>query len=696
MTIKICLGYWRTAVLVVLALWIVPFVSHAAETINADHVRISWLAPAGFGTETPERQIAIHFEVDPEWHVYWRNPGDSGAAPKFSFQSEAVRVGEPRWPWPARLPIAHLTNLGYPGDIAYLFDMVWATTDPATVTVIADLEWLVCKEDCIPGFATLTLERPVVSGTDQWDEQTVALRDQYQAMLPRPVTGADADPPWRITNASFHTETFLLSLDLLGPPGEAPEVYPLDGDFISAAAPAVTASDRGITLQFSTLAGAAPPAATGFVLVSNQQAWDYSEVPVATAAASPPPLPVSVDSSLWLVFLFAVIGGVLLNLMPCVFPVLSIKLFSLIQSTHHAAADGPSRVRDGLLYSAGVLVTFAALGGLFLALRAGGAAIGWGFQLQSPLVVFALLVLFWLMALGFLGFFEFGHSLTRWAGRSGQGSSFLTGVLAVFVAAPCTGPFMGAALGASATLPAVAAMAIFLGLGLGLAAPFLLLSISPRCLAWLPRPGPWMEHLRQFLAFPLMATVLWLMWVLAQLTGESAWLLSGGVILGLAFAIWLQRFTNGWRIGGWILALLVLAWGVLRMPETAESGRDSTDAGQWQRYDVQQVDAVRAQGEPVFIDFTAAWCITCQVNKKLVLDTAAATRLFEANEVQLFRADWTRYDEYITAALAGLGRNSVPVYAWYPAGAAQAELLPQILTIDTLRQLFNDETGRSD
>ncbi len=694
MTKKTGTVYWRTAAFMV-ALWLVPFIGHAAETISADHVRISWLAPTGFGADTPERQVGIHFDVDPEWHVYWRNPGDSGAAPKFSFQSDGVSVGEPRWPWPARLPIAHLTNLGYPGDVAYLFDMAWASSARTPVTVTADLEWLVCKEDCIPGFATLTLERPVVSGTDQWDVQTVALRDQYRAMLPRPVTDADADPPWRITNARFYTEMSRLHLDLLGPPDQVPpEVFPLDGDFISAATPAITASHDRLTLQFSTLAGAAPPAATGFVLVSNQQAWAVNEVPLTTAA--PASLSVSADAGLWPVFLFAVIGGVLLNLMPCVFPVLSIKLFSLIQSTHQAAGDGPSRVRDGLLYSAGVLVTFAALGGLFLALRAGGAAIGWGFQLQSPLVVFALLVLFWLMALGFLGFFEFGHSFTRWAGRSGHGSSFLTGVLAVFVAAPCTGPFMGAALGASATLPAVAAMAIFMGLGLGLAAPFLLLCISPRCLAWLPRPGPWMAHLRQFLAFPLMATVLWLMWVLAQLTGEGAWVLSGGVILGLAFAIWLQRFTNRWRIGGWVLALLLVAWGILRLPETVEPGRDSADAGRWQHYDVQHVDAARAQGDPVFIDFTAAWCITCQVNKKLVLDTAAATRLFAENEVQLFRADWTRYDEHITAALAGLGRNSVPVYAWYPAGAAQAELLPQILTIDTLRHLFNDETDGSD
>lgn len=695
---------WQAAVFVVLALWISASNVHSAESISADHVRISWLAPTQFGTETPERQIGILFEVDPEWHVYWRNPGDSGAAPKFSFRSEEAHVSEPRWPYPTRLPIAHLTNLGYPSDIAYLFDLTLTALDPngagrngadlKKVTLTAELEWLVCKEDCIPGFGTLTLERPLGPGSDLWDEQTATVLDRYQTMLPLPARAASADLSWDIIGATYQAQTSKLNVNLIGPPAsEPPRVYPLDGEFVSAASPTIARDDHRVSLQFDTLAGATPPAITSFVLVSGQQAWHFDEIAINTAATTPPSA-APATPGLWLVFLFAVIGGVLLNLMPCVFPVLSIKLFSLIQSGHQGPATGPSRVRDGLLYSAGVMVTFALLGGLFLALRAGGAAIGWGFQLQSPLVVFALLVLFWVMALSFMGFFEFGHGLTRLAGRSGQGSSFLTGVLAVFVAAPCTGPFMGAALGASATLPAISAMAIFLGLGLGLAAPFLLLSISPRLLAWLPRPGAWMEHLRHFLAFPLMATVLWLMWVLAQLVGEGAWLLTGSVVLGLAFAIWLLRFARGWRIVGWILAMLILVLGALQMPEVTSADRDVAAERQWQTYDAAGVARARDEGEPVFIDFTAAWCITCQVNKKLVLDTASAARLFEDHGVQLFRADWTRYDEHITAALAELGRNSVPVYAWYQPGAEQAQLLPQILTVETLRQLFNDTADR--
>ncbi|MCW4455162.1 protein-disulfide reductase DsbD family protein [Flavobacterium sp. MXW15] len=649
----------------------------AGEAIEADHVRIQWLAPEALGSGT--ERLGVHFEVDPEWHVYWLNPGDSGAAPRFDFAGNA-QVGQILWPWPERLPIAHLTNIGYEGDVAYLFDLTPAPgSDRVELTL--DLEWLVCKEDCIPGFGQLTLERPVADAS-RWPPQLLAVRDAFAARLPQPA----AESPWRIESARQEGDGALV-LAVEGPGQTAPRLYPGDGAFVSPAMPQATAVQGGWQLRFASNAGVAPPPRLGFVLVADERAWAF-DVPL-TQGASPSLPAVAGDgaTALWVLLLLAFAGGVILNLMPCVFPVLAIKLFSLIGGGQDAAALR-HRLREGLLYTAGVLATFAALGGLFLALRAGGAAVGWGFQLQSPAVVLALVLLFWVMALGFLGIFEFGHGLMRLAGKGG-GGSFATGVLAVFVAAPCTGPFMGAALGASATLPAPQAMAIFVGLGAGLAAPFLLLAASPGLTRRLPRPGPWMDSLRQFLAFPLFATVLWLLWVLGRLGGDGGWLLGGGAILLVSFAIWLaKRSGRLWRWAALAVSALVLAIGIRQAPTLEPPQQQAPAQAQWQPYDGARIAQARAQGQAVFIDYTAAWCITCQVNKAVVLDTREVQALFEDNDVLRIRADWTRYDADITESLARLGRNSVPVYVFYPADGGEARMLPQILSADAIRELF--------
>ena len=298
------------------------------------------------------------------------------------------------------------------------------------------------------------------------------------------------------------------------------------------------------------------------------------------------------------------------------------------------------------------------------------------------------------MALSFIGAFEFGHSLMNLAGKANSRSSFATGVLAVFVAAPCTGPFMGAALGASAVLPAPQAMAIFLGLGAGLAAPFLLLAISPRLSALLPKPGPWMETLRQFLAFPLFATVIWLLWVLGHLVGDDGWLIGTGLLLVVSLAIWLLRSDRSIvKVGAGAMVLLAMVVAVKQLQHAETAALPTASDSAWQSFDAQKIAAARQNGQAVFIDYTAAWCITCQVNKKLVLDTDEASALFEQHDVLRIRADWTRYDEDITEALAALNRNSVPVYVFYPAGGGQ-EVLPQILTLDLIRELFDERVEK--
>jgi len=564
-------GQWVVLMLVLLASIATV---NADEVLDSDHVSIRLLAPETFAADGASQHatIGIHFTPDPGWHVYWRNPGDSGAAPRFAFKADNVEVSTPRWPYPERLPVAHLVNLGYENDVAYLFtvevdplDERQQSDSPDTAHIEIDLEWLVCEEECIPGFGVLTIERPIRGDNPRWNSEDAAIIERFSQRIPQP----QSQSPWRVKSLNWHTNGDLhLRLEPADPrlaaaDLAAPDLFPLDGNTVDPHAPAITPYDRGFDYRFRTNAGATPPAVTGMVLVSDGLAWEFPEIPVTRGA-----LIESTAASFWVLLISAIIGGAILNLMPCVFPVLSIKLFSLIQAPGSGAQQTAHRLREGLMYSAGVLTTFFALGLLFLALRAGGAAVGWGFQLQSPSVVLFLIVLFWLIALSFLGSFEFGHRIMQWAGGGNSSSSFMTGVLAVFVAAPCTGPFMGAALGAAATLPSAYAMAIFLGLGVGLALPFLILTLSPALSSRLPKPGLWMERLRQFFAFPLFATVLWLVWVLAQLVGESAWLWSGTALLLIAFAIWLgQSASRFWKIAAWVVgvgALVLVSFLVMQ------------------------------------------------------------------------------------------------------------------------------------
>lgn len=661
-------------ILAVILLGLATAVS-AQDSASGDHVRVRWLAPQSFAAGETET-IGFYFEVDPEWHVYWRNAGDSGAAPRFDITTDGAGAGEIQWPFPVRLPIEHLTNLGYKGNVAYLFDVTPAA-DADGLSLKVNLEWLVCKINCIPGFGTMSLERPVTTAGD-WSSGDRALRDRFAQRVP----AAGSASPWQAVSLS-ESGGDKVRLTLEGP-DQAPRIFPLDGELLTAQEPALHTDGNRLHYTFERVPGAQRPEAAGFVVSDGERAWQFDGIPFAAAPADTAEGEVV---SLWWLLLAAFAGGALLNLMPCVFPVLSIKLFGLINA--HTGAAG--RLREGLVYSAGVVVTFAALGGLLLALRAGGVAVGWGFQLQSAPVVLALILLFWLMALSFSGVFEFGHRLMNLAGSS-RGGSFATGVLAVFVAAPCTGPFMGAALGAAAVLPAASAMTVFVGLGAGLAAPFLLLCASPALLERLPAPGPWMEKFRQLLAFPLYATVIWLLWVLGRLLGDSGWLIGTLLLLAVVFALWLGRnFARAGRVAGYLLAIgaLATAFGALRAPET----EPQLAQGGWQPYDRAAIEEARANGRAVFIDYTAAWCITCQVNKKLVLDTPATMALFAANGVLLVRADWTSQDPAITRALAELGRNSVPVYAWYPPGAGEPQLLPQILQQHMIAGLFDAEAN---
>ncbi len=651
----------------------------AAESVKTEHARVSWVAPESFESSKTST-IGLRFELKPGWHVYWRNPGDSGSAPKFNFKASGAKLGEVQWPAPERLPYGYLTNLGYDAEVVFPLD-VTTGSDRSDVQIDARLEWLVCNEgECVPGFGDLTLNRPIAAQApdEAWNAQDRARLDKFRARVPHPA----AESPWEIREVK-RAAAPAKSLTVEVQPrdralsGRAPEIFPLAGNHLSAGAPVMENAGKGYRFTFEAVTPEKFDR-TGFVLADEKGAWQFDSVPVekdGVSGAMP-------KESLGLLLLFAFLGGMILNLMPCVLPVLSIKFFSLVRSEH--------RVKEALIYSAGVLVAFAALGAGFLGLRAAGAAIGWGFHLQSPVVVLLLIVLFWLMGLNFSGYFEMGTRLMGLASRGGTGS-FATGLLSVFVAAPCTGPFMGSALGAAATLPGPQAILLFLGLGAGLASPFLAVAATPAVARRLPKPGAWMERLKEFFAFPLFGTVLWLLWVLDTQTGPSGALLAGSLLLLLSFSLWLGRSKRGFVHGlAWILALASIGGAVHSIRAQPAPDRKQQAQSEWQPYSKTKLAALRAEGKAVFVDFTAAWCISCQVNKKAVLDTEAARELFRKHGVTLLEGDWTNADPEITDALAEFGRSSVPLYVYYGAKKdAMPVLLPQVLTISDIDKLFN-------
>lgn len=622
--------------------------------ITDQHIQIRVLAPKVFSSQE-ETLMALYFEPEEHWHVYWKNPGDSGAAPKFQFLNSNADFGPILWPAPQRLPVAHLTNFGYEGAVAYPFSVKPRGNEKIQATF--DLEWLVCKVECVPGFAKIQFERPTHQGPSEWNPADQEIVRRFSAKVP-----ASTDLPFQIQ--SIRQDGELLKVKVQTDEFEKMDLFPSGGDFVSPASPEKREASQEFVFKIN--ASAQVPKAIQFVGTIDGAAWETAGVPLATAEST---------ESLWSLILFSILGGFILNLMPCVFPVISIKAFSLLKT------QGSDRVKDCLLYSAGVLVTFLSLGAVFLLLRSAGAAVGWGFQLQSPPVILALITLFWLMAMNFLGVFELGTSMMNFAGGfSKNSSSFGTGVLSVFIAAPCTGPFMGTALGAAVTLPAISALLIFLGFGFGLALPFLLFAVFPKTLSWLPRPGAWMEWLKQFFAFPLLATVIWLMWILGQQTQTQGWMIGSISIFLISFALWLGKSVGkGPRV---LIGLLTVAllFFIGKQLNTMQAGSVSQNSP-WKPYDENQLNEARKNKTAVFVDFTAAWCITCQVNKQTVLDTEAGQKLFSQSEVLLMRADWTRYDPVITQALTRLGRSSVPVYAFYPSGGAEPKLLPQILTL---------------
>ncbi|MCG6943552.1 MAG: thioredoxin family protein [Thiohalocapsa sp.] len=657
--------------------------------------------------------LALVLDIRPHWHTYWRNPGDSGEPPRIRWHlPDGVTAGPIRWPLPEPIPVGPLVNYGYSGRAVHLVALSvpagWPAGEP--VRVAAEATWLVCDEACIPerGHFELTLATAIDPSAGPSHVHTVRLFESARERLPRAgVVAATLDRG---------EDALTLRVPAAALPGRIDEVYffPYEWGLVShAAGQGWTLSDvdgadvLSLDLVPGEVAASAP--ATGLLKIRGGGADIGLRIDAGTkpgarpgddAAKALPALPqtsgAGVVRGLALALGFALLGGLLLNLMPCVFPVLAIKALGL-------AGQGGARFRaralHGLAYASGVLVFFLGLGLLLLVLRAAGTAVGWGFQLQSPLFVTLMAYLFLVLGMSLAGAFTLGTSLMGIGGgtdqQTGHKGAFATGALAALVAAPCTAPFMGAALGYAMTVPWPGALAVVLALGLGMALPFLLLASWPRLARALPRPGPWMETLKQALAFPMFATAAWLLWVLAVQSGPSglARALTGALVL--AFALWVQERTRTARApwprvgaGAAVLGLAAALWlGVGAMQATG----DRTDAGTVSRpaaarsalaaepYSAAKLAAARADGRPVFVNMTAAWCITCLVNERVALRRAAVARAFAEQDVLYLKGDWTNRDAAITDYLAGFGRNGVPIYVFYPPGG-EPRVLPQVLT----------------
>lgn len=665
-------------------------VHHVSASLVADRTSI---APG----ETVH--VALRQVIDKGWHTYWRNAGDSGQPTSLTWTlPTGWQAGDFTWPAPRRILVGPLVNYGYEGEVL----LPMTLTAPAdarpgqTARLQAAASFLVCAEICVPEDATLNLALPVRAAAGP------------ESRWAGPIARTLADAPRGAGLAAvFEAKPASVALAVTGAALKGADLadayfYPFDSTVIDHARPqAIERGPEGLTLALTPAAGfqdGKTPVSLAGVLAVGSRAYEIDAAPGApppgASGLGPPPAkaPPGLDLGLATAALFALLGGLILNLMPCVFPILAMKAASL--AGHGGGAHAEAR-RQGLAFGAGVLVTFVALAGALIVLKAAGSAIGWGFQLQSPPVVAALVLLILTVALNLSGVFEVGASLqgigSGLAARHGLAGAFFTGALAVVVAAPCTAPFMGPALGWALTQQPLAALVVFLALGVGFAAPFVAVAFSPALLNRLPRPGGWMDVFRKALAFPMYATAAWLVWVLTLQAGATALARILAAAVAVALAGWLfgaaqRQAAAGKRAVGLGLSAAILALAALAAAvgpgyaDAAATGGAEKAALDAEAYTPARLAELRAQGRPVLVNYTAAWCVTCQVNDRVALSTRAVAEALKANNAAYLKADWTRKDADIAAELARYGRAGVPLYLVYGADGGPAKVLPSLLT----------------
>ncbi|MES2220387.1 MAG: thioredoxin family protein [Acidobacteriota bacterium] len=639
----------------------------------------------------------LHFVLDPGWHIYWINAGDAGEPPRVDWQLPAgITAGDLQFPAPERLPLGPLMDFGYQHEVLLPVPMrADASLRAGTNAILrGHLHFLVCSNVCIPGKAEIEQSVPVTAQPGGNNPATEPLFVAAERALPRTL-------PAGVAVKVEQTKTAFV-IRVTGKTAASAEFYPYDQNVIANAAPqAVQPQSDGVRITVDKAQGLQQVPLTLHGLLKFPDGTSYQFTSPITTGYVTEERSLHGASGLGLLRMLglAFLGGLILNLMPCVFPVLFIKGLALVQSSGHER----QRMRaHGVMYALGILVSFWAIVALLLLLRAGGHHLGWGFQFQSPYFVACMALLFFFLGLSLAGMFEIGLSVTCVGGelarRGGYSGSFFTGVLATVVATPCTAPFMGAAIGFALSQSALITFAVFTLLGLGLAAPYVLLTLQPAWIRLLPKPGAWMEYLKQAVSIPIFIAVIWMAWVFAQVAGSNgvAALLAGMLLTAIA----------GWTLGRWptkgfstVSAIVLLAAAIAlpcfaakALPVVTTTSEPAAKGLAWQPFSPERLAAARAAGKPVFVDFSAAWCLSCQVNERVVLDRSDVEDAFRKSGVVMMRADWTNHDDTITAALAQLGRSGVPTYALYSGGPQSApRLLPEVLTtgivMDALKTL---------
>ncbi len=698
----------------------------SGNTVATDNVKARLLSEVASVGPGQTFTVALELDIRDGWHTYWRNPGDSGEPTKLAWQlPPGFTAGDITWTTPHRFEIAPLVNYGYAKHAMHMVQITAPKDLKAgtPVSLAAKASWLVCSDVCIPEDANLQLSLPVSTQAGSIDPASAALftnaRSELPSAQPAPTSARILGDKLIITLGRDWGATLAQITSLA--------FYPYDEGSIEYATPQTLTRGKD-SVDLAMKVGYQPPKAgaiRGVLVVTERNGTQTDTLPIEIAAdfsgagaadvkpgprfapaAQPSKEP---EHSLPTLLLFALLGGLILNLMPCVFPVLSIKALNVMEQ----AKKNPAAVRaKGLVFAAGVIVSMLCLAGVLLMLRAGGEQLGWGFQLQSPLFVTLLVYLLLAVGLNLSGVFEVGGGLAGVGDNLTQGdsysASFFTGVLATLVATPCSAPFMAPAVGAALTQAPFNALCIFAALGVGISLPFVLLSFAPWMRRVLPKPGAWMDTLKQVFAFPVYATAAWLLWVVAQETspfGLGA-ALAGSILVALA--AWSFQKSRSSAGGGRVtviatavISLLLAIFLPIRFADVAaatptDSAQVRPGVDEWQPYSAARVAELNAAGRPLLVNFTASWCLTCLVNERNAFSDAAVQEIFRDKHVTLMKGDWTNRDPAITKALAAFGRAGVPLYVVYNSkpGVAEPVVLPQILTAGVVQSAFADTPAK--
>jgi thiol:disulfide interchange protein len=683
-------------------------VHHHVENLNSPHASVKIISSHAKIRLGEIFYLGFLFDLEPEWHIYWKNPGDSGSAltAQWDFDgattSTRVQTDEILWPLPELLPVGPLMNYGYKDQVLLPVPFRLESAEGGQkLKIHAQADWLICKIECLPASGDFRIELPV--GKSGKPSQDRAIFEKTFSMVP---------PQYHFIASDFMFTENTLELEFAEKKGALFSkennfyFFPNESFLIEHAAPQVwsVSSSGRVRGSVPLNSNASRNHASVQGVLAFKEKSEEKFVSGVEISAEPRELKATFW---WIGLLFAFLGGMILNLMPCVFPVIGIKILGFVKS---AGESRRKSITHGWLYALGIVFSFWLLSALLILLKAGGQQVGWGFQLQSPFFVSFLAILFFVLPLNFLGVFEWGSQMggqvsgavnrvgSRWTQGSSYFNSFLTGVLATIVATPCTAPFMGTAMGYAFTQNTFTIFLIFTFLGLGLSGPYVLLSYFPQLLKKLPRSGSWMIRFKEFLAFPLFLTSIWLLWVLSLQRGSELVLIILLSFVLFGFGLWVRQHAE--RLLGRMLSTFALL-GALVLPFFFIKGGEVATAPslktEWQPYSKILVDELLDQNKAVFIDFTAAWCITCQVNKRVVLRQPEVLEAFQNKGVQLIEADWTNYNAEITEALASFGKVGVPLYVYYSEDQREekiegqrtdAVILPEILSIQMIYELL--------